>query len=557
MATQVGNAYIPVRPDMSQFGREVESGTKGAMGSLKNFAKNAAITLGGAFAVSKGVDFLKGAVGAASDLNETVSKARTIFGPAAGDLERWASGSAKAFGQSQQQALDAAATFGNLFVQLGISTEAASGMSTEMVELASDFASFHNADPTEVINAQTAAFRGEYDALQRFVPTINAAAVAEEALRQTGKKTTKELTEQEKAIAVQTLMMEGAGDAVGDFARTSDSLANKQRIASAQWSDMTARIGQGLLPVMTSLMGFVSTRLLPGLESIGRFISAEVIPPLRDLGKFLGDNKEIIIGVGVGILATIVPAFVAWAASAAAAAAATLIAIAPVVAIGAAIAALTAGVIWAYQNVDWFRDLIDRVAGFLTGTVWPAIQTVARAFTDKLIPAIGNVIAWFGNLIGKAGELATGIGNKVSEIVGFFTRLPGRLRDGVGDVFGFLWTSFKGAINKIIDGWNGLEFKIPGFDPPGPGPKFGGMTIGLIDIPRLHTGGIYQAPGGAREGLALLESGEGVMSRSAMARLGSSVQGPSLAGVQIVVDRRVLGELMREDEYRYQLNNLS
>lgn len=270
----IGEAWIPVKPDLSGFGKDVDRQTSGAMGSIKSFAKTAAAAFAGAFAVSKGIDFLKGTISAASDLNETVSKTRTIFGPASAGLEKWASTAAKSFGQSRQQALDAASTFGNLFVQLGVGSDEAAKMSTQMVELASDFASFHNADPTQVIEAQTAAFRGEYDALQRFVPTINAATVEQEALRMTGKATTKELTAQEKALAVQALMMKGAGDATGDFARTSDSLANKQRIASAQWSDMTARIGQQLLPVMTALTGFVSTSVIPAIGRIGEWIGS-------------------------------------------------------------------------------------------------------------------------------------------------------------------------------------------------------------------------------------------------------------------------------------------
>ena len=49
--------------------------------------------------------------------------------------------------------------------------------------------------------------------------------------------------------------------------------------------------------------------------------------------------------------------------------------------------------------------------------------------------------------------------------------------------------AFRSAINWIINGWNSLEFKIPGFDPPGPGPKFGGLTIGMPDVNPLAAGG--------------------------------------------------------------------
>ena len=198
------------------------------------------------------------AVNAASDLNETLSKSNTVFGQSADEVEDWADGAAESFGQSKREALDAASGFGNMFTQLGIGSDQAAKMSTEMTELASDFASFHNADISDVIDAQSAAFRGEYDALQRYVPTINAATVEQEALAMTGKATTGELTAQEKALAVQKLMLEGAGQAMGDFDRTSGSAANQLRTAKAAMEDASAEIGEDLLPIVADLAGGVA-----------------------------------------------------------------------------------------------------------------------------------------------------------------------------------------------------------------------------------------------------------------------------------------------------------
>ena len=137
--------------------------------------------IGGAIA-EKGVDTLKSSITLARDFNEIQSKSNTIFGESAAAINAWSKTASTSFGQSRAQALDAASSFGNMFSQLGIGSQTAADMSVKMTELASDFASFHNADITEVLTAQQAAFRGEYDALQKFVPTINAAAVQTEAL---------------------------------------------------------------------------------------------------------------------------------------------------------------------------------------------------------------------------------------------------------------------------------------------------------------------------------------------------------------------------------------
>ena len=409
---------------------EVDGKLQSVGGKAASFAKKAAVPM--AIAATAAIAFGKSAVDAGSNLNETLSKSNTVFGEQAAAIEKWANGAAKGFGQSKTQALEAASSFGNMFTQLGIGEQQASQMSTSMTELASDFASFHNADITEVLTAQQAAFRGEYDAVQRFVPTINAAAVEQKALELSGKKATKELTAQEKALAVQTLMMEGAGDAAGDFARTSDGLANKQRIQSARWADLTAKIGQGLIPVVSAVTGFITEKLIPGMESLSKWVAA---------------NKEVVVAAGIGIAAVLAPAFLAWAAGAAAAAAATLAAAAPVIAIGVAIAALTAGIIWAYQNWDWFRVAVDRAAQVVTNILWPALQSVARWVTGTLIPTIGSVISKFGEWSGRAAEVIGSVRSTISGFVDFFYLLPGK----VGDIAGRVWEALKNGLKTAVD----------------------------------------------------------------------------------------------------------
>jgi hypothetical protein len=79
----------------------------------------------------------------------------------------------------------------------------------------------------------------------------------------------------------------------------------------------------------------------------------------------------------------------------------------------------------------------------------------------------GDIESWVGGLGGRIAKVAAG------------------MWDGIKD-------AFRGAIDWIIRGWNGLQFKIPGFDL---GPvHFGGFTLGLPDIPPLAKGGIVNKP---------------------------------------------------------------
>jgi phage-related protein len=250
---------------------------------------------------SKAISFFSDAIGAASDLGETVSKNQTIFGAASKELLDWAENAPRSLGLTKQAALDATGTLGNLFTQLGITTDEARKMSQANVQLATDFASFHNADPTEVLEAMTAAYRGEYDAVQRYVPVINAAKVEEEALAQTHKKSAKELTEKDKALAVSSLMQKNAGAAAGDFARTSDSAANKTRIAAAAFEDLKVKIGNALLPTWSALLSFVTGSFLPMLSNVADAVIGKVGPAFQIasdalklfVGAFTGEGADI------------------------------------------------------------------------------------------------------------------------------------------------------------------------------------------------------------------------------------------------------------------------
>lgn len=206
------------------------------------------------------------AISAASNLNESLSKSNNVFGTSGMVIDNWAKGAATNIGLSRQAALEAASSFGNMFEQLGVGSGRAADMSQKIVGLAADFASFHNADITDVIAAQQSAFRGEYDALQRFLPTISAAAVEQEALKETGKRSTAQLNDQEKALAVNTLMFQGAGAAMGDFDRTAGGAANQQRIMTAEMDNLKTEIGQGLLPVFTDIVHFVANDAIPAFE---------------------------------------------------------------------------------------------------------------------------------------------------------------------------------------------------------------------------------------------------------------------------------------------------
>ena len=236
-----------------------------------DFSKKAALAFAavaaaaGAMAIKIGVDAVK----AASDLSETVSKVGVLFGDTAKDIEKFADGAASSLGQTKQQALDAAATFATFGRAAGLSGKDLAGFSTGFVSLASDLASFNNTSPEQAINAIGSALRGEAEPLRAYGVLLDDASLRQAALELGIVSTTKNaLTPQQKVLAAQALIYKQTSAAQGDFERTSDGLANKTRILTAQLENAKVTIGNALLPVVLELANFFSEKVIPIVQKV-------------------------------------------------------------------------------------------------------------------------------------------------------------------------------------------------------------------------------------------------------------------------------------------------
>ena len=187
----------------------------------------AVITAYGAFLAFRVVgNFFGAAISGARDLNEEVNKSTVVFGDAGQRVLAWSKTTATALGISQQQALSSAGTFGNLFRTMGLAPQVSADMSIGLVKLASDLASFNNASPEDVLEAMRAGLVGEMEPMRRFGVDLSDAALKQKALSLGIYEGNGILNQSQKAQAAYALMLDQTTLAQGDFARTSDALAN-------------------------------------------------------------------------------------------------------------------------------------------------------------------------------------------------------------------------------------------------------------------------------------------------------------------------------------------
>lgn len=337
---------------------------------------------------------------------------------------------------------------------------------------------------------------------------------------------------------------------LGDLGAGFEDVAGASAELDAQLNDnLGTKIESLKRQAFQGLADVAEKFVIPALETM--------IPLVVQLGQFVADNIEYFAAAALGITIALVPAFIAWAASAGAAAIATLTAAAPVIAIGVAVAALAAGLVWAYQNVDFFHAAVDAVASFMKDTLWPIIKTIVGAYISfygavinavrgligDLIPAVGAVIGWFGDLIAKAIEVAGQIKDGFDEVVDFVTGLPDRIATAASGMFDGIKEAFRSALNWIIGKWNDLSFSLPSVDTPFG--SFGGFTLDTPDIRKFHDGGIVPGRYG-EEVFAILQAGETVRTREQEAALGRGITIENFYAAD-----RPLFEEMAELEARY------
>jgi hypothetical protein len=195
---------------------------------------------------------------AASDYGEAVNKATVILGEqSVKQLEDFAGAASKTAGISKTAALDAAAGFGALGKQAGLTGDPLAKFSTDLVQLAGDLASFNNTTVDESLQALKSGLQGETEPLKRFNIFLNDAALKQELFAVTGEQVTGALTQQQKVVAANSLIFKQASDATGDFERTSDSLANQQRTLQAEFENLKTELGNGLVPVFGTIVGAI------------------------------------------------------------------------------------------------------------------------------------------------------------------------------------------------------------------------------------------------------------------------------------------------------------
>lgn len=227
--------------------------------------------------------FMLDAAKKTSAFTEQLSASQSIFGPATQGLQEFAK-SAESIGLSERAALQGANAIGGLFKQAGASQQEAAELSEATVRLGSDLASMRDiAGGSEAaLNGLRSGLAGEIEPLKNLGVFFNDADVRARAVQLGLAKTHAEVDEGAKIMARYNLIIEQTTDAQGNYAATSDGMANSQRTLDAAFENLQKTLGEQAAPAIAEF-----NKNLTDLINLGEKMPGGLFTNFQRLGALL------------------------------------------------------------------------------------------------------------------------------------------------------------------------------------------------------------------------------------------------------------------------------
>ena len=338
----------------------------------------------------------------ASDSEETANKFKVVFKGMESAADDLAKNLAKNYGVSSKESQQFLADTGDMLTGFGLSRKGALRMSDAVAKLGVDLASFTNVEggAKMAVDALTRGLLGEREMMKSLGIAIGEEDVKLQLLANGTNKLKGAALRAAKAQATLELAIKQSGNAIGDFDRSSDGLANQWRILMSNLKDLGSELGYAFVPMVK--------------EAITWLVS--VIKPIIDWAKV---NKELVATVGiltigvttlVAALAPLALAAVSIIGLAGAMATAFTAVGAPIALVVAGLGLLAAALITTTVGWDDVKSAIDKASSSLKGffTLAKLYKAGASGILDTVLGKIGGAV--FGG--GKKGDASGGDGSK-------------------------------------------------------------------------------------------------------------------------------------------------
>jgi phage-related protein len=239
---------------------EIDKVNKSLGGMEKSSARAKKAFLAGAVAIAAGAAVATAgavkAINAASDQQQAFGALDSVFKKQAESVKKWADQQAR-WGLSATDAANSAALLGAQLKNAGYNASEAAKRSQKLVGLGADLAATYGGTTADAVDAVSAAFKGEFDSLEKYGVSLKAADVTARLAAKGQDKLTGAALKQAQAAAIQELLWRQTKDAQGQAAREADSFAGVMAALSAYTENAAAALGELLLPIASKVVGVI------------------------------------------------------------------------------------------------------------------------------------------------------------------------------------------------------------------------------------------------------------------------------------------------------------
>jgi len=250
----------------------------------------------------------------ASDADEVNNKFNEIFQKSAKQTGKELNKLAKSVGRNSTSLKEFAGDMGGILSSMQFTDAEAGVLSSSMIKLGIDVASFRNKSDAQVINAFSSALVGEREALKSLGVSILDADVKQEAFRLGLSKGKGALTKRATVLATVSLLQQRFSKDAGDAIRTQDGFANTLKKFNSTLKTMGETFGKLILPVALKFLNVLIPMIekLTSLDTTTQAWVLGLIAAAAALGPVLIAIGAMSTGLGIllPVLGTIATAFI-------------------------------------------------------------------------------------------------------------------------------------------------------------------------------------------------------------------------------------------------------
>ncbi|MDR1447677.1 MAG: hypothetical protein LBI63_01755, partial [Candidatus Ancillula sp.] len=320
--TKIGNAYISIVPsfqgvqkaissemNMDSTGKTASSNFSSSF--IKTISTGAFIKVGQSIAssVMSGIkavpNMITSLANASSDLSESQNVVEQTFKSSSEQVIKWAKVIGESSGISQTSATKYVGSMGAMLKSSGLSEDAAKNMSQIIVQLSGDMASFYNLDNETAWEKIRSGIAGETEPLKQLGINMSVANLEAYALSSGIEKSYSSMTQAEQVQLRYGYLMKQTADAQGDFSNTSDSLANKTRIAELNFENLNTELGNVLAPTVSDITSKFTELLQENSPELKNALTTinPIIGNIVDGLKWFVDRALPLLTTGLAVLA--------------------------------------------------------------------------------------------------------------------------------------------------------------------------------------------------------------------------------------------------------------